>query len=687
MHLKSVYIKNFRSIDQLSFELNSGINLLVGPNAVGKTTVLEAIRLCKGLLAPRTQQESRQVLISLGAVSNALPNNFNMSAIARDPTNPIVITCDFALNDREVKELPGLLRDLTQQIVAAQRGISLNEGGQLVLIQFLSSPEGRQAYALAEKHVQDNIANATRSAACKLSLTIDPMRTGIAGEDLFSQILFATIESKLSPFRTHFSYFPADRAMPSGEVPIQLGTVDAQQQIESHNSNPALKYQRLKSTIFAAIVEGQQSRTDLEETFKSIFGELLKGRELDKFEVNRFGQASILVKDKLSGGVFDIDSMSSGEKGLILTFLILARSMEPRGVALIDEPELHLNPAVCKGLLGFLWDKFLAPNEVQAIICSHSPEILGAAMRSDKCSVFHMKAGTISEIRKRDQPEVAQALRLLGTSEVEEMLYEAVVFVEGPDDVDLLEAAFPDKLAKVKFRELSGRAEIEKQIKKLQEAEKEVTRENVAYFLFDRDRQPTGLESSKGVVIKQWNRYCLENYLLDPDVLFDVLRKEYKVGGLNLGEATSLFVEIAKKQLKSRVIEEVYTGFGYVSPDLTLRDKTAATFEDAAKILFARLDAARQQMAPLAEEIWTAAFVERCNAVFREREVTWSSSWQSECSGKQFFKDLYARLRLNAQPLAFKRRLLAENRLADDGGGTQNWKAMKEILESLLKGN
>ena len=60
----------------------------------------------------------------------------------------------------------------------------------------------------------------------------------------------------------------------------------------------------------------------------------------------------------------------------------------------------------------------------------------------------------VSEIRKKDQPEVAQTLRLLGTSEVEEMLYEGVLFVEGEDDVDLLEEAFPDSLAK--FRASNG---------------------------------------------------------------------------------------------------------------------------------------------------------------------------------------------------------------------------------------
>ena len=89
------------------------------------------------------------------------------------------------------------------------------------------------------------------------------------------------------------------------------------------------------------------------------------------FGVNHYGQASILIKDKETGETFDIDAMSSGEKGLILTLLVIARSVESGGIILLDEPELHLNPAVTKLLLNFLVEEYLRPKDLQAIICSH----------------------------------------------------------------------------------------------------------------------------------------------------------------------------------------------------------------------------------------------------------------------------------------------------------------------------
>jgi len=49
--VKKVFIENFKSIEKLEIELRPGVNLLVGPNASGKTNILEAINfLYKALI-------------------------------------------------------------------------------------------------------------------------------------------------------------------------------------------------------------------------------------------------------------------------------------------------------------------------------------------------------------------------------------------------------------------------------------------------------------------------------------------------------------------------------------------------------------------------------------------------------------------------------------------------------------
>jgi AAA15 family ATPase/GTPase len=69
MRIKTLKIENLRGLSDVDFEFDQATNVIVGPNAIGKTTVLEAVRLVKGLLMPRYFQEGQQVLVSLGAMS------------------------------------------------------------------------------------------------------------------------------------------------------------------------------------------------------------------------------------------------------------------------------------------------------------------------------------------------------------------------------------------------------------------------------------------------------------------------------------------------------------------------------------------------------------------------------------------------------------------------------------------
>lgn len=58
MSLQSITLQNFRSYEESSFEFSDGVNILIGPNAVGKTNLLEAVyvsALGKGF---RSKQDS-----------------------------------------------------------------------------------------------------------------------------------------------------------------------------------------------------------------------------------------------------------------------------------------------------------------------------------------------------------------------------------------------------------------------------------------------------------------------------------------------------------------------------------------------------------------------------------------------------------------------------------------------------
>jgi hypothetical protein len=182
-------------------------------------------------------------------------------------------------------------------------------------------------------------------------------------------------------------------------------------------------------------------------------------------------------------------------------------------------------------------------------------------------------------------------------------------------------------------------------------------------------------------------RTTLENYLIEPEILFDLLRSEFKSATIptNLGEATERFTNLAKKQLQEIVIEEVYKSLSYESPGLRRIDRKNKTFEEAADALFVRIMKVRMQLAPLDEESWKKSFVKSCNDALTQREQEWSASWISKCSGKQFIIDLYAECGITARPLVLKRRLLQESKYANDKKGTESWKLLSETFADLLK--
>ena len=46
MYLKKLHVKNFRGIKDSEIHFNKGLNILIGPNNSGKTTIIDALRIC-----------------------------------------------------------------------------------------------------------------------------------------------------------------------------------------------------------------------------------------------------------------------------------------------------------------------------------------------------------------------------------------------------------------------------------------------------------------------------------------------------------------------------------------------------------------------------------------------------------------------------------------------------------------
>ena len=684
MHIKALRIKNFRAIEDVSVEFDNRVNIIVGPNAIGKTTILESIRLAKALLCPRTQNESMQALFALGAASPHIPQQLAFPALARNPSIPVVIGIRFEMSKDEIEWLDNSIPFVSRGIVQSRMGQAFSN--PTTLINFLGTPQGQQAIEAAEKEVASAIKVAkNENRGCRIELTISQQAGPQATDNSIWPSLIAMLDQRHPPGLASFSYFPADRALPQGEQPVQLGMADAQAQLESHSSQPQTKYTRLKNTIFNAMIMSESGRQELTTEFERIFTGILKGRRLKGMGLNHFGLLSIIVEDTETGRTFDIDGMSSGEKGLILTFLLIERTIAQDGLILLDEPELHLNPAVCKELLSFLVNGYAVRKNLQVFVCSHSPEILAGAFENDECSLYHLESELmLTKVRRQDHAVIAEALRRLGTSESEGLLFKGTIFVEGIDDVSLLEAGFGSIFRRYKVKDLGGRREIEKEIKQLQDGEKEGIELSPRFFIFDRDELPSNLKNTKSTKILQWGRRCFENYLIDIDILGDLLMDHDIVKNplKNLGEVSKLLHDLALGQLDDFVAKQIYSSYKYIDPGIRAAEIQGKELNDISEMLHERLLEIMKQTSSVGQSNWKEDFLKKCSEEREKLASIWETKWLNECDGKRLFSELCQQIQPKMGPKKFKIRVMTEMRLKP----SDNWRAVNGLLADLLAG-
>ncbi len=214
MRLKRLKIQNFRAIREIDVTFNTLVSVLIGPNAVGKTTVSEAIRLVKAILVPRTASETTQTLIQLGVMSPHFQQRIVPLALTNTPQTPLIIGCLFELTDGEIETLQQIFPQIAPNVAQSNAGLSFAPPNQVVA--YLDSFQGRQVLFQAQRQVSDEFSALLTRRTLELKLSVDFTTNTFKGEHPIQQAFFAALERELDPAQTLFSYFPADRGYAIG---------------------------------------------------------------------------------------------------------------------------------------------------------------------------------------------------------------------------------------------------------------------------------------------------------------------------------------------------------------------------------------------------------------------------------------------------------------------------------------
>nr|WP_295466773.1 AAA family ATPase [Mesorhizobium sp.] len=681
MHISHIEVRNFRALTDISCDFGDKINVIVGPNAVGKSTILQSIRLVKALIAPRSANETNQVLISLGAASPHFPQRLFLHTIARDKTRAVDIRFNVIVTDAEAGTLRNSVPAIAQSLVAARIGQSFL--GTAALIQFLQSPRGRDALAEATQETESALKRLQTNRTLLLGVSLDSQTGSVIAADPLAGVLFGFLDNNLPPSSTLFSYFPADRALPMGEVGLQLGAADAQQQLESHNSQPQLKYTRLKNLIINSLILGDKTTT-IKDDFEKIFSGLLRSRTIDSIRLNELGLLEVMTSDKATGSMIELDSLSSGEKNISLTLLLVARTIQNGGIALFDEPELHLNPAVSRDLVSFMMREYCDERDIQFIMCSHSPEILTSAFSNSECQLLHLKSSSdVSPVGKKSLDEYSEAITRLGSSISENMLYEGTAFVEGPTDVEIITFAFPQLFRRLNLRPKGGRNQIEESIKEMQELERSGQAVSNLYFFFDKDDDVSKFRDSARIKIVQWPVRCIENYMIDVDALSELLRsRDYaETPILSSGQVVKLLRELAFRQIDSIAARQQYNSYSYANSSLQKTD-VDGDLDEIVQRLYGRMKSARDSLSGQSEAEWTETFRAGVEQKKQEMQRQWEADWASLCDGKRLISDLHKAVQPRRSEAAFKLAIVREMKNQE----TRNWRDWSALITKAIGG-
>ncbi len=337
MKINKVSIKNFRKLADIEFSLKKNISVVVGPNAAGKSSIFESIRLAKAVLFPRMQDELRNVLIHLGATSAHFYNGqlqYDFSALAGDVTKPVNIALTLTFTASEIETLKRCNTQIARNLVSAQLGRSFDDP-TYDLRAYFSTNVGQQAQLEASAHVEEALASLKPDAPFVTSIEITATQISTSGAII--NLFVSAVERNLTPDKAIFSYFPADRSLPQGEIAIQIGPQDFKAQTDSHFATATTKYGRLKQSVINQTLLGAMEGISIESEFNKIFTTFLPGKQFIGLSQKPSGLLAVLVKDITSGKIFDIDSLSSGEKGLVLSFLLFRNAITEGSIILVDD--------------------------------------------------------------------------------------------------------------------------------------------------------------------------------------------------------------------------------------------------------------------------------------------------------------------------------------------------------------
>ena len=343
MIIKKLEISGLRAFKQASFEFNPGMNIIIGINGVGKTTVLDALRICMSKILIKTSQNA-------GAAQG-----FDIDDIKKG-LNSLQVSCDFNICNKPFNLLFNKQElDITTKETGIQRELR----------------KKKRSREMREEKIEKGEENSIKASI--INPDFEKITPDIS--KIFPDIKKSKEQILSIYYSTRRSLVIDQKALSSRIAPALF---------EALSLKRDMNIREIADWFHSKEVQGEENAIHLHhlgvlvDAVSTFLPEL---RNLHTIETPK-GPSFRIVKE---GFPLSFDQLSDGERGMLCLVLELSKRLTQANpelenpnkdgiaVVLIDEIDLHLHPQ---------WQRTIVENltrtfpKCQFIATTHSPQII-----------------------------------------------------------------------------------------------------------------------------------------------------------------------------------------------------------------------------------------------------------------------------------------------------------------------
>lgn len=569
MKIESLTIENFRGIVKTEAHNLGDTIIIAGQNGSGKSCIFDAIRLLKSTYGGYQQNEWQQFFgefqIQLHGPAADMGGLFN------DSTKSSRIRCTFALREREktyiAQNAASLLEQTIWQTVLPE---AFQYGGyQKALFSNQIREKQPEVSQRVDNELQDLLIELAKPNLVG-SVEIHTDGRIMINESRLLSVIFSNYRPReIGVIDFHGAQRHYGREIVQG---INLNL----QQTNQTNSQSTLynynnKYTNVKGEMAGnfvrellaekANIQGEEPGKSLTETLRELFEAFFPDKKFLGPTPTSDGNLSFPVVTQ-SGAVHDLDELSSGEKEILYGYLRIRSSAPRDSIILLDEPELHLNPRLIRGLPEFYRKHLGEALQNQIWLVTHSDALIREAIGKPGFNVFHMQpcgseAADISQLKPLTVSGDLEAVLadLVGDLAAYRPGGKGLIFEGGGDsdfDKTLANALFSEELRGINLISGSNKIRVKLLHEVLERAHENGDVPTKFYAVVDKDSQVAS-EISGAVNRYVWDVYHIENYLLEPTIISQVINSIYPERGAT-AEGIKDSLEAAARTVVSQVL-------------------------------------------------------------------------------------------------------------------------------------